>query len=63
MAHKVKFEKRYNHTFKATRAMKNFPAGFEGPVVDEVYEGAKAAGALVGEKATETKGEGKAGDK
>lgn len=45
MATRVKFARRYDHTFPS-RAMISYRAGWEGPVKDEVAEAAKAAGVL-----------------
>lgn len=47
---KVKFSKMYDHTFIANRTMMNFPEGWEGTLKPEVYDGARAAGALEGVK-------------
>lgn len=50
MARKVTFAKNYDHRWPS-RATTAFKAGWSGPVKDEVYEGAKAAGALSDEEA------------
>ena len=54
MAQKVKFAARFNYTWPS-RAVTDFPEGWEGPVKDEVAEAAKAAGALDGEPSRTTK--------
>jgi hypothetical protein len=41
----VKFERRYDHTFP-NRSMLNYPAGWEGPVKQEVADAARAGGYL-----------------
>lgn len=44
-ATRVKFARNYDHTFP-NRSMISYRAGWEGPVKDEVADGARAAGAL-----------------
>lgn len=46
---RAEFNRSFDYTF-ASRAMVNFPEGWAGSVKQEVYDAAKAAGALVGEK-------------
>lgn len=48
----VKFARKFNYTWKS-RAMTEFPAGWQGRVKAEVAEAARAAGVLV--EPTETK--------